>query len=508
MAVPARDPVQHGRVRPLPGARLRERAAVARAARSSATAAGYFDLRLPLHAHAAARCAPTPTSAACPSLPFYPFWQAPRRPGGGARAGRGLLPALSAAPCRAAPRACGASAIVTAGLVFPVWLVTFLVDEGPVGLSARASAPRALARRAAALAAPGRGAAVAWAAGGRARCSSSGCGRSSSSPGGSRPSPSSPLEEARRQGLSLDDARPAACARAPGGSSGAPCCPPPSCSRARTATAVPTRRCSGTGTSRPSPRTWKAWPSGSSATSRTARSSPRAISTLPSWPVDLLPLLLSVALLVAGLALERAPARGRDLGGPLGPDLCLRGLERLQPVAAPLRLPAAAPGLRPRPLRSTALPAARTPRRRGGGRRSSGRRSPRGCRRRPTRPTRRPTRTVSLAAVREKGLDRSTLQVHASWGTYYIAQLFGDPERMVVYARRCGRTTRRGCGRWRSWRAGRGRPLLLVSSRRWERLQTPEVEAVLGRPERTWQFGELVGRRVRPRSRSPSRPRP
>ena len=36
--------------------------------------------------------------------------------------------------------------------------------------------------------------------------------------------------------------------------------------------------------------------------------------TLPSWPVDVLPLLLSVALLGRGLAVEPAPARGRDAG--------------------------------------------------------------------------------------------------------------------------------------------------------------------------------------------------
>jgi hypothetical protein len=34
-----------------------------------------------------------------------------------------------------------------------------------------------------------------------------------------------------------------------------------------------------------------------------------------------------------------------------------------------------------------------------------------------------------------------------------------------------------------------GRPLLLLSSRRWERLHTPAVEAAFGRPRHTWQFG-------------------
>ena len=35
----------------------------------------------------------------------------------------------------------------------------------------------------------------------------------------------------------------------------------------------------------------------------------------------------------------------------------------------------------------------------------------------------------------------------------------------------------------------KGRPLLLVSSRRWDRLHTPAVEAAFGRPRHTWQFG-------------------
>jgi hypothetical protein len=91
--------------------------------------------------------------------------------------------------------------------------------------------------------------------------------------------------------------------------------------------------------------------------------------------------------------------------------------------------------------------------------------------------------------VREKGLDRSTLQLHSSWGTYYTAQLFGDRERMVVYARRAVEDPARLREMAELARAV-GRPILLFSSRRWDRLHTPEVEAVLGRPERTWRFGD------------------
>jgi hypothetical protein len=35
-----------------------------------------------------------------------------------------------------------------------------------------------------------------------------------------------------------------------------------------------------------------------------------------------------------------------------------------------------------------------------------------------------------------------------------------------------------------------GRKVLLFSSRRWERTQTPQVEEVLGRPQATWSYGE------------------
>ena len=35
----------------------------------------------------------------------------------------------------------------------------------------------------------------------------------------------------------------------------------------------------------------------------------------------------------------------------------------------------------------------------------------------------------------------------------------------------------------------RGRKVLLISSRRWERVQTPAVETTLGRPVRIWQRG-------------------
>ncbi len=86
-------------------------------------------------------------------------------------------------------------------------------------------------------------------------------------------------------------------------------------------------------------------------------------------------------------------------------------------------------------------------------------------------------------------VDRDTLQVHTTWGTYYIAVLFGDPARAVLYLRALPDDPRL-IQEVRDLARARGRPLLLTSGRRWERLQTPAVDAILGRPSRVWRFGE------------------
>ena len=57
-----------------------------------------------------------------------------------------------------------------------------------------------------------------------------------------------------------------------------------------------------------------------------------------------------------------------------------------------------------------------------------------------------PAKDELLRLVRARGLDRESLQLHTSWGTYYIAQLFGDPDRMILYVR-ARRTIRCGSGR-------------------------------------------------------------
>jgi len=100
-----------------------------------------------------------------------------------------------------------------------------------------------------------------------------------------------------------------------------------------------------------------------------------------------------------------------------------------------------------------------------------------------------PGKDELLSFVRARGLDRQTLQVHSSWGTYYIAQLFGDPRRLAVFVKGipddAAQLQQVAC-----LARERNRPLLLISSRRWARLQTDTVSRILGRPEQTWRFGE------------------
>jgi hypothetical protein len=112
-----------------------------------------------------------------------------------------------------------------------------------------------------------------------------------------------------------------------------------------------------------------------------------------------------------------------------------------------------------------------------------------------------------LAFVRAEGLDRSTLQVHSSWGTYYIAQLFGDPARMLVY-RRAAPDDRPRLERFREVALAHGRGVLLISARRWERVHTPIVESVLGPPLRSWPFGDWRAVEYDPSVSSGPSPRP
>jgi len=114
-----------------------------------------------------------------------------------------------------------------------------------------------------------------------------------------------------------------------------------------------------------------------------------------------------------------------------------------------------------------------------------------------------------LRYVRTQGLDRDRFQVHTSWGTYYIAHLFGDPRRVSVFLKSLP-DDRRQLAEVRELARGRGRPILLLSARRWERIQTDAVAEILGIPQRTWRFGDwwaleydVAGGAIRSASRRP-----
>ncbi len=110
-----------------------------------------------------------------------------------------------------------------------------------------------------------------------------------------------------------------------------------------------------------------------------------------------------------------------------------------------------------------------------------------------------PDKDELLRLVRRQGLDREAFQAHTSWGTYYIAQLFGDPARQLVYIRGLSDDARQ-LEMVRRLAREAGRPVLLLSSRRSERLQTPAVDQALGRPNDTWRIGDWSAGLYRPRA--------
>ena len=94
---------------------------------------GLYDLRLPFTQ------APLPLRSylylgSVPAVPFYPFWRAIGDPV--AVRVQGAVFALVALVLASRLLAVRPSAVALAGLVFPLLLVTFVVDEGPVGISA------------------------------------------------------------------------------------------------------------------------------------------------------------------------------------------------------------------------------------------------------------------------------------------------------------------------------------------------------------------------------------
>ena len=441
---------------------------------------GYFDLRLPF------TTTPLPLRSyyyigSLPALPFYPFWKLFDDPVAARLAGTACFLVCTLLAGRLLRVA--ASSIVIASLVFPVWFVTFLVDEGPVGLSAVLLLGALVAARRA-LQAPSATISVAWAAA-AGLALFLGLWTKLVFAWWLPTVAVFVLEEARRQGLSLAAA---ARRRLPALVAGV------------AVLAVPTALllASVDGDGRPYAAALRQ--GGLSAEPEDVEAvavrlvqyvtdgslvAPRNL-VLPGSRLDVWPVLVSVILLALGW---RRVGRRRELATWL--MLCLvtfgfvasSGYSRwphhfafpLLPLVLALAL--ATDGLTRRERLAVAalmavfwvslgarLPSARTPAE------SS------------------PDKDRLLAFVRARGLDRESLQLHSSWGTYYIAQLFGDPARMVVYARKVvddpARLRQMG-----ELAREQGRPLLLLSSRRWERLHTPAVEAAFGRPRHTWQFG-------------------
>jgi hypothetical protein len=99
-----------------------------------------------------------------------------------------------------------------------------------------------------------------------------------------------------------------------------------------------------------------------------------------------------------------------------------------------------------------------------------------------------PDKDHLLRLLRSRELDRTAFQAHTSWGTYYIAQLFGDPARQLVYIKGLSDDATQLAEVRRLAREA-GRPVLLLSSRRPDRLQTPAVNAILGPAGECWRFG-------------------
>jgi hypothetical protein len=93
-----------------------------------------------------------------------------------------------------------------------------------------------------------------------------------------------------------------------------------------------------------------------------------------------------------------------------------------------------------------------------------------------------------LAFVRESGLDRRTVQLHASWGTYYIAHLFGHRDQVVLFSKRFP-DSEEMLHAARAFAASRGREVLLVS-RRPAKMRTEAEMRVLGSPRAVYRFDD------------------
>jgi hypothetical protein len=92
-----------------------------------------------------------------------------------------------------------------------------------------------------------------------------------------------------------------------------------------------------------------------------------------------------------------------------------------------------------------------------------------------------------LAYVRESGLDARSVQLHATWGTYFIGHLFGDPRQILLFANRFA-TVPAYLTRARQIAEARGRSIVIISRREPEGMRTRGDDGILGPPQAVHRF--------------------
>ncbi len=94
-----------------------------------------------------------------------------------------------------------------------------------------------------------------------------------------------------------------------------------------------------------------------------------------------------------------------------------------------------------------------------------------------------------LAHVRDSGLDGRSVQLHATWGTYFIAHLFGDPGQILLFANRFA-TAPEYLIRARDIAAAHARSIVILSRREPEGMKERGDHGILGPPVGIQRFGD------------------